>query len=71
MPATTRTAGAVDPDLYERLLEERYGPLREVFAERHRPSPAWPAPPKAAPGPDPHAARHLAELQAEIARRRP
>ncbi|WP_405526705.1 hypothetical protein OG426_30170 [Streptomyces canus] len=37
MTATYRSDHAADPELFERLMRERYGPLDKVMAERDRP----------------------------------
>ena len=70
MTASYRSDHAADPDLYERLMRERYGPLPELMAERDHPR--LPAParrpmlPAAQATPDPDAATHYAELQEAI-----
>ncbi|MFK0106398.1 hypothetical protein [Streptomyces sp. NPDC091217] len=69
MTSTYRSDHAADPVLFERLMRERYGPLAKVMAERTRLSPP-PVPPRGTPamrpayqsGPDPDAAKHLADL---------
>lgn len=43
MTATYRSDHAADPELFERLMRERYGPLDKVMAERDRPRPPAPA----------------------------
>ncbi|MFH8772066.1 hypothetical protein [Streptomyces sp. NPDC017958] len=66
MTATYRSDHAADPELFERLMRERYGPLDKVMAERDRPYPPAPARrPQMAPAyqPDPDAAEHLAVLR--------
>ncbi|MFJ1529768.1 hypothetical protein ACIOFV_15300 [Streptomyces mirabilis] len=70
MTATYRADHAADPELYERLMRERYGPLNKVMAERSGPrAPARRSLTDRAdqPIPDPDAAAHLAELQEAIA----
>ena len=69
MPVTMtyRTDNAADPELYERLMLERYGPLPRLMAERNRrPAPARSHFMTPVPNPDPDAARHRAELEAAI-----
>jgi hypothetical protein len=71
--APYRSDRAADPELFERLMRERYGPLDKVLAERERPHPLAPAQrPLMAPTyqsrPDPDAAQHLAALKEAIAR---
>ncbi|MFB7323442.1 hypothetical protein [Streptomyces sp. NPDC056190] len=74
MTATYRSDHAADPELFERLMRERYGPLDKVLAETQ------PPPPRPArnrrrqmaalqyqPMPDPHAAEHYAVLKKEVA----
>ncbi|MFD7639489.1 hypothetical protein ACFV4P_02430 [Kitasatospora sp. NPDC059795] len=55
-----------DPDLYTRLMYERYGPPAAVFAEQNLPAPVPPPPPRprrySARWPDPQAATHRADL---------
>ncbi|WP_327073275.1 hypothetical protein OG196_14635 [Kitasatospora purpeofusca] len=56
---------AADPDLYTRLMQERYGPLRAVFAEQNRPTPPLPrSRPRrhSARWPDPDATKHRDDL---------
>ncbi|MER5639391.1 hypothetical protein ABT095_20840 [Kitasatospora sp. NPDC002227] len=67
MPATYNSDDAVEPDLYVQLMNERYGSLRAVLAERNRPTPPRPSR-KAQPAitPDPHAAEHRATLLAAL-----
>lgn len=69
MTATYRSDHAADPELFERLMRERYGPLDKVMAERNQPRPTTPPRrprPLMAPAyqshPDPDAAEHLAAL---------
>ncbi|WP_127361515.1 hypothetical protein [Actinacidiphila soli] len=69
MTATYRSDHAADPELYERLMRERYGPLPKVMAERDVPPPpdlvrSHLMPPR--PAPDPDAATHYADLQEAI-----
>jgi hypothetical protein len=62
---TYRTDHAADPELYGRLMLERYGPLPQLMAERNR----RPAPARShfmTATPDPDADRHRAELEAAI-----
>ncbi|TQK44453.1 hypothetical protein FBY35_5957 [Streptomyces sp. SLBN-118] len=66
MPATYNTEGAADPKLYARLMEERYGPLPQLLAERRSVSKK---PPPGLSTPDPEAAQHYAELAAAIGAR--
>lgn len=78
---TYRTDHADDPELFGRLMRERYGPLPKVLAELKRPGPPPPlaapkrrqtmtaptTPPQAHdPNPDPNADEHYAELIAGI-----
>ncbi|MGW3246515.1 hypothetical protein [Streptomyces sp. NPDC001070] len=70
MIETYRSDHAADPELYERLMRERYGPPAKVFAERGTSR----RPPTFARSclmprldPDPNAAAHLAELQQDLA----
>ncbi|WP_217572445.1 hypothetical protein [Streptomyces sp. GbtcB7] len=70
MTATYRSDHAADPELYERLMRERYGPLDKVMAERSGPRsparrPLMDRADRATPGPA--AAAHLAELKEAIA----
>ncbi len=74
MTATYRSDHAADPELFERLMRERYGPLDKVMAERKRNRPRSTAPsrrPVMAPAyqsaPDPHAAEHFAQLKEAVA----
>ncbi|MEU4094450.1 hypothetical protein [Streptomyces sp. NPDC026673] len=74
MTATYRSNHAADPELFERLMRERYGPLHKVLAERSVPRPPDPVRshlmyPR--PAPDPDAATHVAELQQDLDARRP
>ncbi|MET8326177.1 hypothetical protein [Streptomyces sp. NPDC005181] len=74
--ATYRTDGAADPELYERLMRERYGPLPKLLAELVRPRPEPPvrrrtkmpalSPTIYEPNPDPKADEHYADLAAGI-----
>lgn len=74
--ATYRTDDAADPELYERLMHERYGPLPKLLAELTRPRPEPPvrrrpkmpalSPTIHEPNPDPKADEHYAELAAGI-----
>lgn len=58
---------ASDPELYERLMLERYGPLQQLMAERNRrPVLARSHPMTRITNPDPEADRHRAELEAAI-----
>lgn len=69
MTATYCSDHAADPELYERLMRERYGPLPKVMAERKRPRPPAPArSPLMTPAPrlDPDATVHYAQLQQAI-----
>ncbi|GAA2084950.1 hypothetical protein GCM10009759_04370 [Kitasatospora saccharophila] len=60
--STYTAVGAADPEAYDRLMRERYGPLAALEGERASPPPLSPA----APGhrrysqrwPDPKAAQH-------------
>ncbi|MFD3452762.1 hypothetical protein ACFWVC_11305 [Streptomyces sp. NPDC058691] len=70
MSATYRSDHAADPELFERLMRERYGPLPKVLADLDVPPPPEPVrshqmSPRTTPDPD--AATHYAELQQEIA----
>ncbi|MFE2346053.1 hypothetical protein [Kitasatospora cineracea] len=53
---------AAEPDLYARLMQERYGPMRTLLAEQQRPAPLPPTRPRPrrynARWPDPKAAQH-------------
>ncbi|MGI5139371.1 MULTISPECIES: hypothetical protein [unclassified Streptomyces] len=75
MTATYRSDHAADPELFERLMRERYGPLDKVMAERNLPHPPAPArrprpqmAPPYQPHTDPDAAEHFAELRDAIAK---
>ncbi|WP_330306186.1 MULTISPECIES: hypothetical protein [unclassified Streptomyces] len=76
MSATYRCDHAADPELFERLMRERYGPLDKVLAERNQPGPPGPDPARrrrhlmarsCTSTPDPDAAEHLADLKEAIA----
>jgi hypothetical protein len=67
MTATYRADHADDPERYERLMRERYGPLDKVMAERSGPSSSARRPPMGRATPDPAAAEHVAELKKAIA----
>ncbi|MEH0576846.1 MULTISPECIES: hypothetical protein [Streptomyces] len=72
MTTSYRSDHAADPELFERLMRERYGPLDKVMAERDRPSPTAPVRrPKMAPAhqsaPDSHTAEHVARLEDSVA----
>ncbi|MCT9003580.1 hypothetical protein [Streptomyces rhizosphaerihabitans] len=72
MTATYRSDHAADPELFEQLMRERYGPLGKVMAERNQPGPPDPARrPQVAPAyqssPDPDAAEHYAKLKDAVA----
>lgn len=71
MTSTYRSDHAADPELFERLMRERYGPLPKLLDERNRPRPERRARralrnPAVPPNPDPHGAEHFAQLQAGI-----
>ncbi|MER6919552.1 hypothetical protein [Streptomyces spiralis] len=63
-----------DPALYERLITERNGQPSKILAERTRPGPPPPTPPRRpvtmrpayTAKPDPDAAEHFADLQEAI-----
>lgn len=62
---TYRTDHAADPELYGRLMRERYGSLGRVMAESRRlPAPAEST--RMPIQPDPDAARHRADLEAAL-----
>ncbi|GAA1154613.1 hypothetical protein F4556_004985 [Kitasatospora gansuensis] len=62
MPDTYQADGAADPEAYARLMQERYGPLTALCAERDLPGPPQPTKPgprrHSTRWPDPNAAFH-------------
>lgn len=67
MPAQYSDENASDPDLYVRLLQERYGPLPKLLAELRSRETSIRAKPEEPPAPDPDAHKHYLELAEAIA----